>query len=239
MRDYSAARTLYGKSLELLEQVGNRPAIALSLQNLGNIERLEQHFEEARTLYRKGLAEFRTMGDELGMARSLTLLADLAREEGRLDEARTLGEDGLEKFMKLGEHRDVAACLGDLGHVERACRNLGEAHSLYQESLLIFRELGDAVGAARMLEALAMLALERNHPEAAIQLAAAAAGMRKSIGALLLNNEKNEIDLHLEPARVALGRARAAELWRQGEALSLDQAVMLTDDGDRLESPAT
>jgi predicted ATPase len=239
VHQYSAARALYGKSLELLEQVGNRPAIALSLQNLGNIERLEKHFEEARTLYRKSLAEFRTTDDDFGVAKSLTLLADLAREEGKLEEARTLGEEGLEKFMKLGEHREVAASLGDLGRVERASRNLGEAHSLYQESLAIFRELGDAVGAARMLEALASLAVEQNQPEAAIQLAAAAAGMRNSVGALLLDDERTELDLFLEPARHSLGLARAAELWRQGEALSLDQAVMLTEHGDRIESRST
>jgi tetratricopeptide (TPR) repeat protein len=59
LEQYSAARTLYEKSLDLWRQLGNRPAVALSLQNLGNIERIEKRFDEAQKLYRQSLAESR------------------------------------------------------------------------------------------------------------------------------------------------------------------------------------
>ena len=229
LEQYVDARAFYGESLEVWRGLGNRPAVALSLQNLGNIARLEKRFDDARTLYDASLADFTAMHAELGVAKALSLLSDLAREEGTLDRARQLGEASLAILMKLTEHREVAMCLADLGRIERESHNVVEAYSLYQESLLIFLQLGDSLGLAHMLEALGNLVATEGKPAEAIRIAASADRLREAAGVPPSAQERSLTDGWLQPARHSVGAARAADLWREGGALSIDGAVALIE----------
>jgi predicted ATPase len=208
------AARLHRESLAVWREVENKPAIALSLHNLGNIERARGQVENARVCYSEGLETFRSIDDRRGVGLSLQLLADLDREEGKLESAASLYEQALETFIRLNHHWNVANCMADYGRLMHVRRDFQQAHELLEESLLIFREIGDRRSGGRVLESLALLALDEDQRARAEKLAGAAAAVHSSLGT----------DTTADPRIVSL-RAAGGPSWLAGSQLSFDEAV--------------
>lgn len=213
----AAAR--YAESLRCWRALGNTLAVALSLQNVGNLYRARGLRAEARVHYGEALATFGEAGDDRGAAHALMLLASLDREEGNLESARSRYDDALKIFMRLTDHWNVAACMADFGRLMAARSELSEARSLLAESVLIFRELGDAKSGGRVLESLAILAMDEGDPSRAEKLAGAAHAILHLIGA------EDQADPRLQAER-----ARSGPLWTEGTQLSFEEAADFAQD---------
>jgi len=217
--DGAAARET--ETLRLWRELDNRPAVALTLQNLGNIERTRSAPDAARERYRESADVFRDIGDARGLAVSLTHLADLDRDEGQFTSAIALYEDALQTFMALNDHWHVANCMADYGEACRRAGQYGEAHSLFEEALIICRELGDRKSGARILESVALLALDERLPVRALELAGAAATLRSQLG---ISGVLPELESALLRARTDAGRDADAA-WDRGQHMEFEDAV--------------
>ena len=122
----------------------------------------------------------------------------------------------------------------DLGYLYCAQHNFEAAHAAYQEALQLFVGLGHRRGIARALEGIGCLAAGRGHSAPALKLAAAAAHLRRQIGASLTPAEQSKLDESLSSAWHVLPGANAKQAWEEGSAMSLEKAIQYS-----LEVPAT
>lgn len=223
--DIATSRSLFEESLLLWRESGDQLAVARSISNLANVAKLEGDYARARALYEDCLSIFHELGDRTGIAWSLNYQGDMARDQGDAEAARSLYEQSLATFRELGDRWGIAGSLADLGNLARDQKNFDLAHSLYHESMRMFQELDHKRGIARLLECFACCAADQLAPERSLRLAGAAAALRQTIGAPLPPREQVKLERVLEPSRLALTNEARANVWLEGWALSVGNAV--------------
>ena len=70
---------MYGQSLDIFEELGNRAGMALTLHELGRLAQATGDLAEARRLYGQSLEIAEELGNRAGMASTLGQLANLAK----------------------------------------------------------------------------------------------------------------------------------------------------------------
>ena len=154
----------YRKSLTIEEELGNRPGMAISHHQLGNIARRLGRLDEAGGWYRKSLAIKEELDDRAGMAPSYHQLGMTAHDRGRLEEAEEWYRKSLIIKEELGDRPGMAVTYHELGITAQARGRLGEAESWYRKSLAISEELGNRRHMAAAKKQLRLLAEARNRP---------------------------------------------------------------------------
>ncbi len=223
--DSSTARALYEQSLAICKDVGDRPGVAVLLNNLGVVIRHQGDYAGARAMTEQSLAVFREVGDRWSMGQLLNNLGCVAADMGDYGTARQLLGESLEIRRQLGDKSGLALSLNSLGDVLLDEGDRVAARRVLEDSLHINWQVGDRAAAAYLLDDFAALAALEGEPEQALRLAGAAAAAHEATGAALSEAERDRFDRFLQPARLALGEQRAAEIWHDGHALTLDVAV--------------
>ena len=200
-------------------------AVARALSNLANVVKLQDDYARAGSLHAECLSIFQGLGDRTGVAWSLNSQGDVARDQGDLDSAQTLYEQGLAIFRELGDPWGIAGTLADLGNLARERRNFPAAGELYRESVKIFQELEHKRGIARLLECFACLAAAQLQAERSLQLAGAAAALRRNIGAPLTPADHTKLEAILDPARQTLSNTASAMAWLAGWDMPVEKVV--------------
>lgn len=123
--DYTAARSCYEESLALQREIGQKRAIASSLNLLGKVAHCQCDDAAARAHYQEGLALWQETGDKRHLAACLEGLAGVAGAEGRPElAARLFGAAAalrddlaipLPALDRTLHERDVAAVRAALG----------------------------------------------------------------------------------------------------------------------------
>ena len=219
------AHSLFEESLVLWRELGDQRAVARALSNLANVVKLQDDYARAGSLHAECLSIFQGLGDRTGVAWSLNSQGDVARDQGDLEAAQTLYEQGLGIFRELGDPWGIAGTLADLGNLAREQRNFPAAGDLYRESLKIFQELEHKRGIARLLECFACLAAAQLQAERSLQLAGAAAALRRNIGAPLTPADHTKLEAILDPARQALSNTASAMAWLAGWDMPVEKVV--------------
>jgi hypothetical protein len=150
---------------------------------------------------------------------------DVARDQSDSEGARTFYEQGLAIFRELGDRWGIAATLADLGSLAREQGNYPGARSMYQESIRLFYELNHKRGIARLLECFSCSSAARGEAERSLRLAAAAAALRKNIGAPLTPADQARLDASLDAARRAVTSTEGATAWSEGWALPVEKVI--------------
>src|SRR5262249_39117038 len=141
--------------------------------------------------------------------------------------ARRLAEECVGVQRQLGDRFELAYGLIVKGQIAAAEGQYSRARTALGESLLVRQELGDRSGVAESMEGLAALDAAEQHFELAVQLAAAAAGVRETIGAPLTPQGQASLDRWSVPARKILGVEATTRAWASGRAMSGEAAVQL------------
>jgi hypothetical protein len=193
-----------------------------------------QRFDRAQACFEEMLAIWREIGDLEGEASALSLLARLARDRGDRKRERRFLEESLLLARKLGNSIREARCLHALS---RCAWDEAEVSSLRARAADAFLESWERV--APGLEEKALRHLARGEPEEAAVFLGAAAAIRAQFArihgpvALAATPEKeSELARAREQARSALGEEAFATAWRKGEALTLEQAVLILLDDE-------
>lgn len=219
------ARELYERSLAMYRELGDRPAVAVLLNNVGVAIRHQGDYDAARAITEESLAVFREIGDRWSMGQLLNNLGCVAADTGDYSAARRLLEESLDIRRQLGDRGGLALSLNSLGDVLLDEGDPAEARPLLVESLRINWQIGDRVSVAYLLNDFAALAAAEGQPARAMQLAGSAAAAYKATGAALSHAERARFERLLLPARHALPAQRSAELEAAGCALPLAEAV--------------
>ncbi len=232
--DYSSAERNFERSLACWRMLSDRLAIARCLHNLANVVKVRGDYPRARWALRQATDIFEELGDSSGAAWSINQQGDIARATGDMAAARGLYQRALSAFREAGDPWGSARSLTDLGYIgcERGDHLAG--HVAYREALEIFAVLGHRRGMARVLEGYACLALAQGHAARALTLAAAAAHLRRLIGAPLPQAEQSKLDRTLLPAWKSLSEPEGKGAWAEGSAMSLEKAIQYS-----LEEPGS
>ena len=225
--DSESAKRYYRQSLRARREIGDLPGVSVALNNLGNLAIEACDYGAAKVSYRESLSIGREIGDHRMIAYAAGNLSSVFVEEGDLAQAQTLLEESLAIRRELGDRQGIAYCLDSLGMIAQIRGEFAQARTLYVESLTLRRELEDRRSAAQTLEAMASLDAAQGATTRAAQLWGAAEALREEVGAPLPLNERLRNEKQIAAARAASNAETFAVAWREGRALTLEQALAL------------
>ncbi len=226
--DYAAELAIRQEGLAIWRELGDRWGIAVSLGNLGFAAYTRSDYASARAMLEESLEIRRELGVRRGVAYSLLHLGLIVQALGDQSSARELFDESLEIERELGNWRGVAGVLRCIGRLELEKGAFVAAWSPLCESLRIHRELGDRLEIAYSLEIIAPLAASEGVSKHAARIWGAAERFREEAGTPRPPCELPEYRQHVADARAALGSDDSFDAaWREGRALTMDQAVEL------------
>jgi len=223
--DYAEAERLYSELVGIYRELGDEKKAADALLSLAGTTQWLGDSDRALQLATEARAAYQTVGDMEGAARVAGLIARNTWQAGHLDEALELWAEARAAYAALGNDGEVrqtdagiAAVLHQLGRTDEAVILLGEV----VEAMV---DADDVSGTIMAIDFLAAVAGATN-AEPAVRLAGAADSLRAEAGGGL-----SAESVGLDPARsVASGTMDGTEIdtaWSQGQALTLEEAVVL------------
>jgi predicted ATPase/DNA-binding SARP family transcriptional activator len=223
--DNDTARCLLEEGRAICRELGYQVSHAIMLIALGNVVEVQGDHEAAQELYEQSLGIFRELGEKRGIAWSLENLGAVALDKSDALAARTLHMESLAIRRELGEQPNIASSLYNLGMVAFFEKDYGAARAFYKESLAIQRNTSHKRDIAECLEGLAAVDNASGKAERAVRLFGVAAVLRERIGVPLPPLSRALQDRHMASLRAALDAQAFAAAWRQGRAMTLEQAM--------------
>jgi len=224
--DYPAARAYLDDGVALARQVRDPSVLVGTLGALGFAARVQDDYAAARSALEEGLALAREQGNTPQVANIFHHRGLLALEGDQdLEAAWALNEQSLALYRQIGNRRMVGLVLGGMGRVARGRGSLVEARALLLESVIALREIGDLGPMPQMLYTLAGVDADSGQLERAVRLQAAAMEMEVIVGSSVWPANRRESDGWLGLARAAVGEARFATAWAEGQAMTVERAV--------------
>jgi tetratricopeptide (TPR) repeat protein len=149
-------------ALQVSRQSGDRHRQSQSLNNLGNVFRLQSRWDIAIDFYQESLNICRELNDMDGEAKSLMGLAIIYQSQNRWDEAIDFYQENLVICQKSNDWYAENTSLDKLGDLYQSQNRWGNAMDCYQRSLTIYRELNDLYGQVKSLVKLAIAYQSQN-----------------------------------------------------------------------------
>jgi hypothetical protein len=158
-------------------------------------------------------------------------MGDVAFYAGNVDEARRHYEEALALFRQAGNQRLMGRALGRLGRI--ACRegDLIASATLCAEATNLRLSIGHKDGMIWSLdEGYIELALAANRPVVAAQLLGAVDAARQSLSRPRAPVEARYMEPIIARLRQQLSDDAWQQAWKEGEAMSLAQALVFALD---------
>ena len=225
--DFAAAQACLTESLALRQELGEVWSIAQTLTNLGITAFRAGDYPAAQAHFEACQRAFEQTGAAMPLAWPLGGQGEVALARGDYAEAERLLEQSAALWRTHRFNWALAYRLNDLGLLRWLQGQFEAARAVHHEALTIAQEIGDARGLTFALEGLARVAAAQADAGTALALFASAEAQRGLVGTALGVFER---DLHtrlVEQLRAALGETAAAEAWRRGGGLSVEQALAL------------
>jgi predicted ATPase/transcriptional regulator with XRE-family HTH domain len=223
--DPDEGRRLYEKSLALRRRSGNLRGITMSLAGLATCAIQQADYVAARPYIQEHLRLNQELGNQSGIALSFYLLGRVALGEGDYSTAGVDFEKALKLCRESSDQLLLPSVLQYIGRIMVVSGNFDGGAVLLEEALLLSQEQGASYAAAEVLILLAELAVRQGRAERALCLIGAALANCAS----LLDREEPvrqaELKRMQSVAREMLSLQAAADAWRAGEAMTIEQAV--------------
>ncbi|WP_204139211.1 tetratricopeptide repeat protein [Halomicronema sp. CCY15110] len=212
------AETLYKKSIEIKETLGDDGNKAATLHQLGILKAKQGDIDAAIALYQQSLDITEKIGDAQGQAATLHELGNLKADQGETEAAIALYQQSLDIQEQIGNVQGQAATLHQLGNLKADQGEIEDAIALYQQSLDITEKIGNVQTQAATLHQLGILKANQGEIEDAIALYQQSLDIEEQIG----NVQGQAATLH------CLGILKA----NQGE---IDEAIQLFEESVRIK----
>jgi predicted ATPase/DNA-binding SARP family transcriptional activator len=159
--EFETARAYEEESLAIWRQLGDRKALAASLDQLGHILNAQNDYAAATALFEESLRLRRELGDKAGLAASLNALGYMALFFRDFARAGELCGESLRLRREIGDRWGMAYSLEFLAQATIEQGRYDEAAALLDECLTVRRQLGDERGIAATLLNVTRVARER------------------------------------------------------------------------------
>jgi serine/threonine protein kinase/tetratricopeptide (TPR) repeat protein len=165
--DLSGAKKTYDQAHTLVSEINDQNGIALSLTGIGTVLDAQGESAAAKKTLEQAVALDLAGGQANPSTDKLIDLGDALQHLGDLPGARKNYEKALTLARAAGDKSMAAYALAGLGNLDLKAADFKQAHKDYEEALALRNGLGekDTIAATRV--AIAGLAIEEGHPEAA------------------------------------------------------------------------
>jgi DNA-binding NarL/FixJ family response regulator len=204
---------------------GYKDAIGEALNIAATIAFFQGDCATARYMIEESLALHKALKDQRGRAYDLSFLGQILLVSGHDHEAsQALIEEALALFKELGDRRAVAKAHYRLGCVAFDQGDQRGALASYEQCLAMLWEVEDTWLIAVSLEKLARVALVQQHAAWSARLCGAAEVLREAMGGPIPPIECAEYEQTVAAARTQLGEEVFAAVWKDGRAMTPQQA---------------
>ena len=228
--DGAAAEPLLTEALEFAETSGDRAAVAMALQALGQVHLQRGEIERAMASTTDALATYQEVAPAIRATSPFVSLiyanlGQIALAGGHTKEAASNLAEAEQRQRALGFAWGLGDTLRYLGDLARVGRDHERALGYYRESLELARDHGDRRFLAETLAGIAATAAEQRRPLRAAGLYGAAATLREQIGAPVEGWELAGYRRGVQLVRAALAPAAFASAWAEGSAMPLEVVI--------------
>jgi predicted ATPase/class 3 adenylate cyclase len=230
--DADACEAAYQEALRLQLDLGDQREIANALYNKGLVDGFFREDSEAgRRSLDEALGMYESLGDVGGLADVHWGLGNLLMIAlGEPAEGITHFERSIAGYQEVGNVFGEGWAHFELGEAARRLRQFDTARAHYSKGLELLYAAGDVSATVLFVMAFAALALEMDDQIRTFRLAGAAYGAADRSGVDLISVAVNRIE-GLERAALEAVTDERADAYRQGAAMSYDQAVEYALEG--------
>jgi tetratricopeptide (TPR) repeat protein len=212
------------ESTELARQHTDRWWMAYNFATEATALARQGYLSAAVRRCKDSLALWDEHNDAWGRAIAERGLAGLRTLEGKLAEALSLYSDSESVLREVGDARSLAQTLLGHGRAALQAENAVAAQAIYAESLESWQRIGISGGSVRSLVGMALaLAGQARYVEATWLFGVADA--HGAAGGVTPLAEWPDVARCIADARLQLGEAAFANVWKSGGTLPLDQVV--------------
>ena len=165
--DLAGAKKTYDQALILLREVNDQNGIALALTGIGTTLDWQGDSAAAKKTLDQAAALDLAGGQANPSSDKLIDLGDSLQHLGNLPGARESYEKALTVTRAAGDKSMAAYALAGLGSLDLKAADFKQAHKNYEEALALRNELGEKDTITITRVAIAELAIEEGHPDAA------------------------------------------------------------------------
>ena len=188
---------------------------------------VQQARPEGEAPVREAMAWFRAHDDLYGLRLSLLLVGSLRVAQRDFAGARPVLEEAVQVARTFGLPRELGISLQMLGYAVLVEGDVDRATPLLLECMTALRQDPQYMFLARGLELLGIVAGKRGRVEDAAHLLGAGEALRETIGAAMMETDRQALAPRIAELRDAAGAEAFATAWREGRRLTLDQALAL------------
>jgi tetratricopeptide (TPR) repeat protein len=221
--DLKKAALLFDQCLAQYRKLNDFDAVGLTLNGMGDMAFNRGDYDEAHTCYDRARSSWRAWG--LYADFTLRGTGRIAYQRGNLVEADEVLSACVAESRSWGNSALLNWALHHLGITKHLLGDTVNAWLLLHEAITLQHRRTSRLCIAESLERFAWVTADTHQPQRATQLFGAADALRKWMGAPLPLGDKPLYDRYLEMARAALDSDDFGQMWSEGAAMSLDQAV--------------
>lgn len=177
----NALEYLY-KSLKICEEINNKAAISITLNNIGAIYFEQEDFKKALDCYEKSLKINQELKDKRWIGNLMNNIASIYDQQGNKAKALECLLEGLKNYEEIGYKRGISSSLNNIAGIYKEQNKITEALEYYNKSLKIREELLDKDGTAGVLNNIADLKLKNGETNDAFIYAKKGMQTSKEIG---------------------------------------------------------
>ena len=148
---WAEAITRHTAAIAAAQSLGDRPARAGALNDLGTVLRLTDDYPAAARAHEQALDIYRDLGDRLGEANALNTLGSVLKLTGDYSAAMQTQEQALGIYRQTGNGLGQANALSEMGVVLRQTGDYAAAARAAAQALRVYRDIGDRSGEAEAL----------------------------------------------------------------------------------------
>jgi predicted ATPase/DNA-binding XRE family transcriptional regulator len=217
------ARQWFSQSLAILQNMGDIWTSALPTQSLGWVFYCLGDYATAFSHLEKALAMFHNIGDKNDLPAALAPLGAIALLTGNTEQAIVYFEERLAITREFMNKASIANALCDLGVAVGHLGDVARSTALLRESLELSQEIANTYVMAASLTGLA----NTQKPRHAVQILAAAQSAFERSSDFIEPLYRNEQERTENKNREVLGDQNFANFYAEGQAMTVEQVVIL------------
>jgi predicted ATPase/DNA-binding SARP family transcriptional activator len=223
--DFERGQAYLYEALSIARSLGDTWLESSALGYLGIVLIEKGDFTAARRALEDGLRWMRELGDRRSVGWMLISLGRVALGSSDHDRARLRFDEALAVERRLGDLWGIATSLHGLACVAIADGRYGEVRGLLGESIRVAWGAHDRPSIAADLDLFARFSAVQGRLPRAGRLYGSASVLDRALHSNPLQSGGRSEGREIAEVRTALGEEEFAEVWAQGRAMTIDQAV--------------
>ena len=212
------ALEIYEEALALARRSGNLSTLPYALGNIAVVHLGDCRYEEAMKLLKEAMLLSEQTGDRRVAAANSLAMSSTAFALGKYEEARELFEQAVRDADAIGDVLTASEARLQLAELLFELGDAGSALSLCRDAYTGYKVLSGSGRMARLFMVGAILLCDP-------RLWRVADRLRTESGVQLTQHERRRLDRHVCRVRDAMGEEAFSRALREGETMTVDEAV--------------